>query len=330
MHMNDEFDIGDMWRCYIDLTPKKFAELLRTKGGIVGQDAAIKTASLILYNHIRKRRSVNLYIGPSGCGKSHVWNVLQTEMGAEKILIYDSSMLTAEGYKGNTKISTIFKDIPPECRSRIIIVLDEFDKLLEPQYSSHGTNYSDMVQNQLLRLFNGDILVFAGEDGFSADSSGISIVLLGAFQNLTDKKKRNSASIGTIGFERQSHIDYINGNSEITIEDLIDFGMRRELAGRITRITCMNPLSIEDLTNIGQQEVKKLEQQFQRKITVDYSVILDLSHKAAKKGLGARWLKAQLNNSIDSLLYDNPDADSFTIDFNTLDADESSQTAFIE
>ena len=328
--MNEEFDIGDMWRCYIDLTPKKFAECLRIKGDIVGQDNAIKTASLILYNHIRKRRSVNLYIGPSGCGKSHVWNVLQTEMGAERILIYDASMLTAEGYKGSTKISTIFKDIPPECRSRIILVLDEFDKLLEPQYSSHGTNYSDMVQNQLLRLFNGDILVFAGEDGFSADSSGISIVLLGAFQNLTDKKKRNSASIGTIGFERQSHIDNTNGNSEITIEDLIDFGMRRELAGRITRITCMSPLSVEDLTNIGQKEVKKLEQQLQRKIMADYSVILDLAYKAAKKGLGARWLKSQLNNSIDSLLYDNPNADSFTIDFNTLDADESSQTAFME
>ncbi|MGN0106402.1 MAG: hypothetical protein ACI4A5_01740 [Hominilimicola sp.] len=56
----------------------------------------------------------------------------------------------------------------------------------------------------------------------------------------------------------------------------------------------MNPLSIEDLMNIGQQEVRKLEQQFQRKITVDYNVILDLANKAAKKGLGTGWLKAQL------------------------------------
>ena len=58
--MNEEFDTGDMWQCYIDLTPKKFAECLRIKGDIVGQDNAIKTASVCLHNHIRKRRSVNL------------------------------------------------------------------------------------------------------------------------------------------------------------------------------------------------------------------------------------------------------------------------------
>lgn len=326
--MNEEFDIGDMWQCYIDLTPKKFAECLRIKGGIVGQDAAVKAASLILYNHINGRTSVSLFAAPSGSGKTYLWRVLQKECGADKIVIHDASTLTAEGWKGDNKISTIFRELPPEHRGHILLVLDEFDKLLE--YG--GKNYYGIIQNQLLRLCDHDPLFFGSdsEKGFYVDTSGVSIVLLGAFQNLTDKKKRNSTSIGTIGFERQSHIDNTNGNSEITIEDLIDFGMRRELAGRITRITCMSPLSIEDLTNIGQQEVKKLEQQFQRKIMADYSVILDLAYKAAKKGLGARWLKAQLNNSIDSLLYDNPNADSFTIDFNTLDADESSQTAFME
>lgn len=323
--MNDEFDIGDMWRRYIDLTPKKFAEWLRTKGGIVGQDAAVKAASLILYNHINGRTSVSLFAAPSGSGKTYLWRILQKECGADKIVIHDASTLTAEGWKGDNKISTIFRELPPEHRGRILLVLDEFDKLLE----SGGKNYYGIIQNQLLRLCDHDPLFFGSdsEKGFYVDTSGVSVVLLGAFQCLMEKKSRDSSSIG---FGGQPHHECNYGNSEITIEDLIDFGMRRELAGRITRVTCMNPLSIEDLTNIGQQEVSKLEKQFQRKITVDYSVILDLAYKAAKKGLGARWLKAQLNNSIDSLLYDNPNADSFTIDFNTLDADESSQATFME
>lgn len=200
--MNGEFESDDVWEHYCDMTPKHFAQWLRENGGIVGQDSAVKNAALILFNHTHKRRSVNLFIGNTGCGKSHIWNVLQSAIGAENILVYDSSMITVEGYSGSTKISSIFKSIPPERRERIILVLDEFDKMLEPQFGKHGTNYSDMLQNQLLRLFNGDTMTFAGENGFSVDCSEISIVLLGTFEKIRENASRNSASTDVIGFTK--------------------------------------------------------------------------------------------------------------------------------
>lgn len=316
---------SDLWEQYACMTAQNFSSWLRTKGGIVGQDEAIKAASLILFNHANKRRSVTLFIGETSCGKSHIWNVLQNEVGAEKILVYDSSMITVEGYSGSTKISSIFKSIPPEHRERVVIVLDEFDKLLEPQRGSHGTDYSALLQNQLLRLFNGDTMTFAGENGFSVDTSQISIVLLGAFQQIRDKKNHNNASTGVIGFGRQPHSECNIDSTKITIEDLIRFGMRREIAGRINRIVQMSPLSIEDLTRIGQQEIRNLEIQLKRSISVDSNVLFDLACKAEKKGLGARWLKSQLNNALDNLLYENPHAEHFIIDFNTLYGEEQSQ-----
>lgn len=223
--MNRELENDDAWEHYLGLTPKRLVQWLREKGGIVGQDEAIKAASLILFNHANKRRSVNLFIGNSGCGKSHIWNVLQAELGTQKVLIYDSSMITIEGYSGSTKISSIFKSLPPEHRERIVLVLDEFDKILEPQHGSHGTDYSAILQNQLLRLFNGDTMTFAGEDGFSVDTSKISIVLLGAFQKIRDKKNCCNTSTGVIGFGRQPHSECNNDSTKITIEDLIRFGM---------------------------------------------------------------------------------------------------------
>lgn len=309
----------DLWQKYNGFTPKFFERWLHTDGGIVGQDAAVKAAAIILYNHINKRHSVNLFVAHSGSGKSYIWQVLQKECGADKIIIHDASTLTPEGWKGDNKISTFFRDIPFDSRSRIILVLDEIDKIF--LNSGLSSEYANSIQSQLLRLFNGDTLIFAGENGFTVDTSEITIVLLGAFQGLQDKKKQRRTSTGVIGFHREQVADSDNGIVGITTDDLIAYGMKRELAGRITRIVCMNPLSIDDLIRIGQQEVKRLEKQLRRPISVDNSVILHLAHIAVKKQLGARWIKSQLANILDELIYENPHAERFEIDFSLVEPD---------
>ena len=328
MDIADEMDLltgerieVDLWQKYNGFTPKFFERWLHTDGGIVGQDAAVKAAAIILYNHIQKRRSVNLFIAESGSGKSYLWQVLQKECGADKICIFDGSTLTPEGWKGDNKISTIFRDIPFDCRSRIILVLDEIDKIFLS--SGLSSEYANSIQSQLLRLFNGDTLIFAGENGFAVDTSEITIVLLGAFQGLHDKKKQKRTSTGVIGFHREQPAGSENGSTEITTDDLIAYGMKRELAGRITRTVCMNSLSADDLVRIGHQEVKRLEKQIQRKISADNSVILHLAHIAVKKQLGARWIKSQLANILDELIYENPHAERYEIDFSLVEADNT-------
>lgn len=335
MDIADEMDIflgvdseKDIWQKYSGFTPKFFERWLHTDGGIVGQAAAVKAAAIILYNHINKRRSVNLFIAPSGSGKSYLWQVLQKECGADKIIIHDASTLTPEGWKGDNKISTIFRDIPFDCRPRIILVLDEIDKIF--QNSGLSSEYANSIQSQLLRLFNGDTLIFAGENGFTVDTSEITIVLLGAFQGLKDKKKQKRTSTGVIGFHREQVADSDNGSADITTDDLIAYGMKRELAGRTTRIVCMNPLSIDDIVRIGQQEVKRLEKQLQRPISVDNSIILHLAHIAVKKQLGARWIKSQLANILDELIYENPHAERYEIDFSLVEPDNTDEAEFAE
>ena len=56
-----------------DWTPKEIENLLHENYGIVGQDAAVRAASLIVYNHFEDRPSVSLFCGPTGAGKTEIW-----------------------------------------------------------------------------------------------------------------------------------------------------------------------------------------------------------------------------------------------------------------
>lgn len=303
-------------------SPKEIESWLHTEGGIVGQDAAVRTASLIMYNHIEGRPSVSLFAGPTGSGKTAIWRALQRKYGTVCIVIHDASTLTAEGWKGGNKISAIFKNVAPELRGKIVLVLDEFDKLLEPQYGANGTNYSDIMQSQLLRLLDHDTLFFGDESGkgdsFSVDASGVSVVLLGAFQRLLEKQGEKSS----IGFGGRSRKSCNYSNTEITVENLVEYGMREEIAGRITRITCLDPLDVTTLMRIGRNEAERLERLMMREVSVENNTLMRLADTAMAKGLGARWLNSQIGIMLDNLIYEAPYAKRYCIEYEPSDSDE--------
>lgn len=295
-------------------TPRQLTEWLHTKGGIVRQDEAVKAAALIAYNHCMGRPSVSLFAGPSGSGKTEIWRALCRKFGTEKIVIIDGSSLTAEGWKGNLKISSVFQNIAPENRNNLILVIDEMDKLLEPQITSGETNYSYMIQNQLLKLFDHDKLIFPAEHEKDkptiVDAAGISVVGLGAFENLLKFKSAQTSSIGFGGQQRQQY-DY--SNTMITSEDLIASGMRRELCGRVNKVVALEPLTTETLIRIARNETAKLSAQMQCDVLVDNNTLAKLADEAIDKKLGARWINAQLRNMLDELIFENPDAEKYLL-----------------
>lgn len=303
-----------------DWTPKEIENLLHENYGIVGQDAAVRAASLIVYNHFEDRPSVSLFCGPTGAGKTEIWRAIQHEYGDCNIVIQDASTLSAEGWKGGNKVSTIFKSIEPSRRKQVILVLDEADKLLEPQYGSNGTNYSDLIQNQLLKLCDHDTLFFGDENGgkgFYVDCEHVSVVFLGAFSRLMELKSEQS---GSIGFGASIRCECNYGDSEITTEDLIEYGMRAELAGRINRIICMNPLNVDDLVRIGQHEIDRLSYTLHSNIDIQSEALIMLSRIALKKGLGARWLKSRIGLMLDDLIYENPYSEEYFLRYESPDA----------
>ena len=48
-----------------------------------------------------------------------------------------------------------------------------------------------------------------------------------------------------------------------------------------------------------------------REITVDNDTLARLANEAMAKGLGARWINAQLSIMLDHLVYENPNAERY-------------------
>lgn len=159
-----------------------------------------------------------------------------------------------------------------------------------------------------------DILYFGAEresPAFSLNCEGVSVVFLGAFSSLKKQKAEQKQAIGFSASIRQE-----NTANALTIQDIIDFGLIPELAGRIMRIVQMDDLTIQDYIQIGTNEVKRLEEMYKKPIQCDPSILVMLARMAIKEGLGARFIKHKLRIMVeDTTQYYDPLADSITLTY---------------
>ena len=214
---------------------------------IYGQIDAKKAACMLVYNHLQGRTKGNhaIFAGSSGCGKTEIWRALSDIVHG--IVIVDASQLVCGGYKGALHLRDVLHTAP----DNPILVFDEADKgFFEPNIGGNGTDYSYLLQNELLKLLDGDTVSF-GADGsenpaFTFDGSTASVVLLGSFETLLRHKSHIPR---TLGFGRTT--ETVSGESEITLDDVIQHGhMRRELAGRIGTVVMLNPMAEQDFYNL--------------------------------------------------------------------------------
>ena len=317
-----------------DFAPKDIEEYLHTNGGIIGQDEAVKTAAILVHRHFQQRcPSVSLFCGPSGCGKTEIWKAVQRYLSRRIIVIVDASSLSPEGgWKGGNKISNIFRSLPKNSREDIILILDEFDKCSgEPQYGSNGTNYSEIIQNSLLTLFNHDTLFFCSEDGrdsFTVNCTNVSIVLLGAFQHLLEAKGQDKKALG-FGANITQGCNY--GDTVITENDLIKYTcLREEIVGRIDRIVTMQPLTCKDYVRILATHIDKVSEKIRTPIDIDTNALVTIARSAIDTKLGARWAKHKVDAIIDELVYNDPYAERFVFRYEPPDADEKRQSVCME
>lgn len=298
------------------LTPKDIYDHLCQR--VRGQEEAKKAVAIVMYNHLNGRRTNALFCGPSGCGKTELWRCLSKELPG-LIRIVDASRLSADGWKGSLHLRDIFDGIPASDLNAagLIVVLDEADKICcEAAIGAGGTNYNALIQNSLLKMLDGDVIEFGQEDSnrkaFSVDCSHVSVVLLGAFERLLEGKSNNSGGIG-FGSPVRRECDY--NNTDITHDDLIAAGMRREIAGRINRIVPLRPLTVEDYRAILMGPVlEDLQSSRKCHIEINPQYADSLVRRAMAAGLGVRWMRSQIINALDDMMFDEPEAAEYTIE----------------
>lgn len=299
-------------------TPRKIYEYLSES--VYGQEQAKRSAATLLYQHMQGHRRNMLMAGPSGCGKTEIWRTLQRKFSCIKII--NGPQLSCDGWKGSYHLKDIFLEAPEEEAQHLIIVVDEADKLFEPAVTSGGTDFARMIQNEFLKVMDGDEITFVDSDrkepkALTVDCTNISFVFCGSFETLQKNKAFVPMPIGFSG-SRGEELKKAEG-PEVTEEDLISYGnIRREIAGRIDSIVLLNALKADDFEYIMESRermspIRQLERVYGIEMALDAKTRRALAVKAAESQLGCRYIRSRLQNMLDNQMFDEPDRKKFEL-----------------
>lgn len=288
------------------LLPASASVMTRLDEYVYGQNAA-KKAAIVMYEYLRRGKCRNtLFMGPSGCGKTEIFR--QMKEIYPHIVFCDASAITQSGWKGEEKVTDVFRrmlesGMTKEQVEHSIIVYDEFDKLITPATSLYGENVSAAIQGEMLRVIEGaevPIKYYTNRvHTTTIDTSSIGFAFCGAFTSLYQKKHANKQPAG-FGQSNQ------NTDGPITIEDLIDFGMTPEMAGRISKIVLLDPIEAPELLDMLRADhaynpIHRIEHEYQVTFDIPDHYLKMLADNTGEQGLGARFLYSKLLEYIDEL-----------------------------
>lgn len=294
-------------------TPKMIAKKLSTV--IIGQEKPLMEFSNFIYQWIKywqwkenglnclKPMSAKMIIGGSGSGKTYTINKIAQILDCEVISI-DASKLVTQGYVGEhftTGIITQYNNLTR--KKRIIVHIDEFDKLAD-KYQGSLSVKGRAVLNEMLKVLESNEISGLGNyrndsDVENIDSSNFCYILSGAFEGIKD------ISIPTIGFGTET----TNSAQEITLNDLIDYGLPKEILGRISSgVIVFNDVNREMLKNILYSEEStplKYYLEFFKRHNKEIDVeehIDEIIDKAMEMNVGVRGLFQSLENYFNTIL----------------------------
>lgn len=278
---------------------------------VYGQDEACRAAAIVMYKHLNGRRTNALFHGPTGSGKSEIWRSLSRRFPG-KVRMVDFSRIAGDGWLGSMHMRDVFDGVDPQqlAKEGVVLVLDEADKIVaERVTNSRGFNYNNVIQNQMLKIMDGDTVEFGREknvEPMTVDCSRVSVVMLGAFENLVGAR---AAAPKPIGFGSAGTAAAKDESAPVGYDELVQAGMRRELAGRVQLIAQVHALDLAGYESIllgrvlrNPDVVGKLD------ISASGEDVTALASAAMDAKLGVRWMTSQVANAADTMLFDHPEA----------------------
>lgn len=286
-------------------TPAKIQQALDRQ--VIGQEELTRAVADFLYYHAMRQKHPQLpqrpllITGPSGSGKTEVWRAAGKLYGhVFQIQIMDGSNLSCDGWSGNYKLSTF---VTAKLAQGGILVVDEFDKLVTPKFTSGGDNVSLQMQSEFLKLFEGEHHVTENKRQTDITSKMMGFVLVGAFEGLREKKNR-AKECRSIGFGH--HTEAAAVTADFTDEDFISFGIMPEIVGRIAVKCATRPLDENAYMNIIRGKYSRVA--VIEGVLRQYGILVAdvISTEELRKMIetskanrtGVRWVSAQVENRL--------------------------------
>lgn len=306
---------------------------------VIGQERAKKVMSVAVYNHYKRvmedkkdgieiEKSNMLMIGPTGCGKTYLVKTLAKLLDVP-LAITDATSLTEAGYIGDDIESVVSKllaaaDNDVERAEKGIIFIDEIDKIAKKRNTNQRDVSGESVQQGMLKLLEGaeiDVPVGAGSKNAmvpmtTVDTKDILFICGGAFPDLEDIIKERLNKSAAIGFKsdlKDRYDEDENLLSKVEVEDVRKFGMIPEFLGRLPVLFTLEALTedmlakilVEPKNAILKQYIKLLEMD-EVDLVFDQGALHAIAKKAKEKKVGARALRAIIEEFMLDIMYEIP------------------------
>jgi len=311
---------------------------------VVSQERAKKILSVAVYNHFKRiwnghRRSdvelqkTNiLLVGPTGCGKTLLAETLARTLDVP-FAVCDATSLTESGYVGEDVENILLRliqaaDWDVAKAEKGIIYIDELDKIARKEGANRSITRDvsgEGVQQELLKIIEGCVANVPPQGGrkhphqefLQIDTRNILFICGGAFDGMdeviTDRLTSGTSQVGFLAGGRGEPVAEGSSMTNVTPEDLLEFGFIPEMVGRLPVTVVLEPLDKDALVRVLTEPKNAIVKQYQQLFNMD-GVELEFTPQAleaaAERALdhqtGARCLRYVIEDTLIDVMYDLP------------------------